>query len=494
MPWKKGQLMSYKHLATNPYLPGWEYVPDGEPHVFGDRVYVFGSHDAPEGTAYCPGDYVCWSAPVDDLGAWTFEGTIWRKADDPQNTALDPYFAPDVCQGADGRFYLYYFYLSRTLGPVFAVSVCDEPAGRYRYLGRVCLPTGEPLTAESGFGMPFDPAVLACEDGGCWLYYGFGAKKRSSRMPASSTEGSFVVRLGADMRTMVEDPKRLAPGFFQAEGTGFEGHAFFEASSIRELDGRYYFVYSSEHGHELCWAIMPTPEGPVTYGGVLVSNGDVGLPGHETEDAAVMDLANNHGGMVRIAGRDYIFYHRHTHGAQHARQGCAEPIEIAPDGSIAQVEITSCGLNGGALPCGRTYAASICCHLMGPDGAVHYAGNLEIAENHPVISQEVDTGCTTSARTYVSSLCDGASVGYKYLAFTGAERTLELEVRGDLNGTLVLRLDAPDGAEAARVEFAAGDGWHTVTAGLVPVESGDHALYLTVEGAGSVDLASFTIL
>ena len=30
-----------KHPATNPYLPLWEYVPDGEPHVFDGRVYVF---------------------------------------------------------------------------------------------------------------------------------------------------------------------------------------------------------------------------------------------------------------------------------------------------------------------------------------------------------------------------------------------------------------------------------------------------------------------
>ncbi|MCQ2088232.1 MAG: xylosidase, partial [Bacilli bacterium] len=29
----------------NPYLPGWEYIPDGEPKVFGDRLYIFGSHD-----------------------------------------------------------------------------------------------------------------------------------------------------------------------------------------------------------------------------------------------------------------------------------------------------------------------------------------------------------------------------------------------------------------------------------------------------------------
>ena len=25
----------------NPYLPEWEYIPDGEPYVIGDRVYVY---------------------------------------------------------------------------------------------------------------------------------------------------------------------------------------------------------------------------------------------------------------------------------------------------------------------------------------------------------------------------------------------------------------------------------------------------------------------
>ena len=34
-----------RHPGVNPYLPLWEYVPDGEPHVFGDRVYLYGSHD-----------------------------------------------------------------------------------------------------------------------------------------------------------------------------------------------------------------------------------------------------------------------------------------------------------------------------------------------------------------------------------------------------------------------------------------------------------------
>ena len=34
-----------KKIVTNPYLPNFEYVPDGEPHVFNGRVYVYGSHD-----------------------------------------------------------------------------------------------------------------------------------------------------------------------------------------------------------------------------------------------------------------------------------------------------------------------------------------------------------------------------------------------------------------------------------------------------------------
>ena len=57
-----------KKQGFNPYLPSWEYIPDGEPHVFGDRVYIFGSHDRFGGYNYCLNDYVCWSAPVDDLG------------------------------------------------------------------------------------------------------------------------------------------------------------------------------------------------------------------------------------------------------------------------------------------------------------------------------------------------------------------------------------------------------------------------------------------
>ena len=34
-----------KNRVVNPYLPSYEYMPDGEPHLFEGRLYVFGSHD-----------------------------------------------------------------------------------------------------------------------------------------------------------------------------------------------------------------------------------------------------------------------------------------------------------------------------------------------------------------------------------------------------------------------------------------------------------------
>ncbi|GAB6955419.1 hypothetical protein [Mediterraneibacter glycyrrhizinilyticus] len=42
-----------KHLGLNPYLPFWETVPDGEPHVFDGRIYIYGSHDKRNGTSFC---------------------------------------------------------------------------------------------------------------------------------------------------------------------------------------------------------------------------------------------------------------------------------------------------------------------------------------------------------------------------------------------------------------------------------------------------------
>lgn len=77
----------------NPYLPLWEYIPDGEPRVFGDRVYIYGSHDRAGSDDFC--DYVlkCWSAPVNDLNNWVCHGVTFRVKPDgdfPSDTDWTP--------------------------------------------------------------------------------------------------------------------------------------------------------------------------------------------------------------------------------------------------------------------------------------------------------------------------------------------------------------------------------------------------------------------
>lgn len=72
-----------KKQVFNPYLPLDTYIPDGEPHVFGDRVYIYGSHDKEGGDNFCLLDYECWSAPVNDLSDWRCEGIIYQAKQCP---------------------------------------------------------------------------------------------------------------------------------------------------------------------------------------------------------------------------------------------------------------------------------------------------------------------------------------------------------------------------------------------------------------------------
>lgn len=338
-----------KTPALSPYLPGFEYIPDGEPHVFDGRVYIFCSHDRFGGDKFCMENYVCWSAPVDDLGAWRFEGDIYDKMRDQPDRLL---FALDVCRGPDGRYYLYYAF---DFEGIISAAVCDTPAGKYEFYGHVHWPDGQVLGRRPGNPFLFDPAVLADADGSVYLYSGLcrPGKPRTGRMPAGIVyppdEGPMGVKLGPDMLTVVSDRHFVVPCWRTSAGTGYEGLEFFEAPSVRHAGDTYYFIYSSLQGHELCWGRSASPLGPFAFGGVLVSNGDIGLHGR-TADTPVTYTGNNHGSIVEIGGKWHVFYHRQTNRRQFSRQGCAEEISILPNGFIPQVEITSCGLNGGPLP------------------------------------------------------------------------------------------------------------------------------------------------
>ena len=191
-----------KKQVYNPYMPSWEYVPDGEPHVFGDRVYVYGSHDEFNGAVFCLGDYICYSAPVNDLSDWRYVGVISKKDQDPAQDGRMVLYAPDVQQGPDGRYYLYY--VMDKVGFV-SVAVCDTPAGKYEFYGYVHYKDGTRLGDRKGDMPQFDPGVLR-EGDKTYLYTGFSGRHMKDRI------GCMATTLGPDMITIEEEPVVVIPG------------------------------------------------------------------------------------------------------------------------------------------------------------------------------------------------------------------------------------------------------------------------------------------
>jgi len=466
-----------KKQVYNPYLPLWEYVPDGEPHVFGERVYIYGSHDRFNGKEYCENDYVCWSAPVEDLSDWSYEGVIYRKAQAlRRGKRTKTMFAPDVTRGPDGRYYLYYCLAFQN---DIQVAVCDEPAGKYEFYGIVHHPDGTPYGKKKDDCFAFDPAVLTDDDGRVWLYSGFavfaflGDKFRQSQ----------CVELQPDMLT-VKSVKRLIPCRHTSAGTGFEGHEFYEASSIRKFEGKYYFIYSTVLSHELAYAVSDRPDGGFQYGGTLHSNGNIGIGGNEKP---LCYWGNNHGSIEKINGKYYVFGHRQTNYHEFSRQGVAEELRFE-NGKFLPAEMTSCGLNGGPLAGEGSYPAGIACILYGKEGACKttMARNKKI---HPCVTQ-LGADDDPNAIFCVHNITDGTVIGYKYFEFKNAGQITVL-VRGSGAGTLSVR-HTPGGPEIGQLRLEGSPAWTGMTGKISP-EPGVKALYFCFRGEGSFDIAEFTL-
>ena len=132
--------------AINPILPLWEHIPDGEPYVFEDpdnpgkyRVYIYGSHDSMI-TEYCGREQVVWSAPVDDLNSWRYDGVIFESKNGADGSLLnvggvnDILYAPDVTMTVDkNNKKTYWLYPNNQSGGRNGmVAKSDRPDGPFK--------------------------------------------------------------------------------------------------------------------------------------------------------------------------------------------------------------------------------------------------------------------------------------------------------------------------------------------------------------------------
>ena len=409
---------------ANPYLPNWEYIPDGEPRVFGDRIYVYGSHDRKDSIDFCDYKLKVWSAPVSDPTKWVCHGDIFRSRDGHDSPSDVDWtdellFAPDVVER--GVKYYLYAYIVNAKG---CVAVADRPEGPFRLLSRY----EYDIPNHYDNGTFIDPGVLVDDDGRVYIYCGY--------------QGSYMCELKDNMYEAV-------PGSYKLDIIPTaEPHRFFEACSPRKINGTYYLIYSPQRGSCLDYATSDSPTGPFTYRGTIIDNG-IDFPG-----------GNDHGSVCCVNGQWYIFYHRMTNGTIMSRRGCVERIEILPDGTIPQVEMTSLGFEESLNPYDFTQADTACV----------LKGGCYITE-------------TSVFERPIVNVTDGCVMGWKYFDFGEDFASKTMQIRLKLRGTgsrgrVHVRLDSEDGEELGTVDFAEDSG----TAGArIKAATGHHAVFLVAE-------------
>ena len=447
----------------NPYLPLWEHIPDGEPYVFEDpdnpgkqRVYIYGSHDNIK-TDYCGRDQVVWSAPVDNLSQWRYDGVILvvdkNAKGEPFDSAstADVLFAPDVTLVTDstGKKTYYLFPNDQTGGRNGLIAKSDRPNGPFE----VCnWNADDPNKVDGIYG--FDPAVFVDDDGRVYGYWGF--------------EHSYAAEIDPATMCTVKPGTKIVDGM--VSGRNEPGKfRFFEASSIRKIKDKYVFIYSrwtepGEFGlpdtnYTLAYAYSDKPLGPWTYGGTIIDGRGREVNEQGDTIASGVVSGNTHGSICEVNGQWYVFYHRQAGLDEYARQAMVAPIEVkVQEGVGGKVEISEGEYNSegfalnGLDPFER-HSAGIACWITGPKVAVHdwpkntyYGSYVETSYGTETnFDEPYDLKNNTNR---VVNNTDGSIVGYKYFDFTKSydgdylQLLLRLIPEG-LDGTINIMIDRP---------------------------------------------------
>lgn len=464
-------------LAANPYLPLWERVPDGEPRVFEDpdnpgqyRLYVYGSHDI-RVSGYCGPDHVVWSAPVDDLNNWRYEGVAFHvdmlngidyvdsdgqtkqlvvdvdaiegftdelgaahRGSTGKNIRVQLY-APDVVYHPENNKYYMYLFVDG-MWHVNPNSTGTPPQRRHpMFVAESDSPCG-PFTNPRFVTLAFDPAVLVDdvknEDGKSRVYLYWTPEENRSLMACELDPDDMCTILPGTMHYPLGDTEQAPANTLPDWTAPFH---MFEGASIRKVNGFYMLNYcrgertartATNNISEIGWAYSESPFGPWTYGGVVVSNkGEVVTNPYTGESAFTFNGGNIHGGMCEVNGQWYQIYHRNSN-VNGKRQSMAEAIDLHfEDGKpvIVQSEMTSQGFETDGLDPYKSQYASYACYTL-PDNGPQFFSQVD-AEAVYTPDAERDNWYPAQKIRHQNWL------GYKYFNFGGgipAEAKLRLDL------------------------------------------------------------------
>lgn len=293
-------------LAQNPIIRT-QYSADPSARVFGDKVYLFPSHDilAKEGKGrvgwFCMEDYHVFSST--NLTDWTDHGMIVSQTATPW-TKQDAYsmWAPD-CIEHNGKYYFYFPAVPKDTtiakGFTVGVAIADKPEGPY-------IPHPSPIKGVRGI----DPNVFIDKNGQAYLYWSNG-NSTGGNIYCAKLKGNMV-ELDSEVKTFDELPKKGLK----------EGPYMFERNGI------YYLTYPHVENkiERLEYAISNNPFGPFKFTGVIMDESPTGC-------------WTNHHSIVEFKNQWYLFYHHNDYSPNFdkARSVRVDSLTFNADGTIKKV-------------------------------------------------------------------------------------------------------------------------------------------------------------
>ena len=294
--------------TNNPVLPGLNADP--QIALFDGVYYIYPTTDG----------FANWTSTTfsvfssTNLVDWTDRGVILDLPRD-LTWATGHAWAPAITRV--GGTYYFYFCADQQIG----VATASSPTGPFQDA------LGHPLIATTAYGThSIDPYLFTDDDGTNYLYFGSG------------TNGARVVKLGADMKSLVGTPANITP-------SGASGVV--EGTLMFKRNGTYYLQWSEgdtrNATYQVAYAKAQAPTGPFTRLGVILSeNTPLGIlgPGGNT--------------VLAIPARDeyYIVYHRFKipGGDGTHRETCIDRMSFNSDGTIVPVAPTLNGLQAAVAP------------------------------------------------------------------------------------------------------------------------------------------------
>ena len=299
-----GQSQAVSAGNSNPIIPG--YFADPTIKKFGDTFYLYATTDGNGGGL---GPSQVWTSK--DFVNWTMQDMNWPTTRN--------YWAPDVAQGNDGKYYLYYCQptveiygasASTPVGPWTPLFADNKPVLTNLYVPGVITLDGQTFRDDDGkFYMTW----------GTWgIYPGYGCG---------------IGLLNPDMKTFAKT----------AQIPNTDAKDFFEGSFLFKRKGIYYLMYSSGFCENETYRVQyaTSKTGPMSgyvyrkNSPILTTNADgtVHGPGHNS--------------VLRVGDDYYIIYHRHNNphsGGGYHRQICADKLVFDEDGNIEKVIPTHTGI------------------------------------------------------------------------------------------------------------------------------------------------------